>query len=217
MEETTSNLLIEVLKIYGLPGVLLILTFLLIIIAIYRLGPTILNEWKLSEKKEHDKKMQSSIKRGPKIQAVLREKLKSINLDHVFVAEFHNGSESITSIPYMKFDIIYEHMNPDYHGNDIFLSRLYENEHILTHDQLPELLFRNFYISYHVDDIKNLDEHLYLRMRSRGSKLFAANLICDKNGAPIAFVGGFNFDDKKIINKEELHNCASLLEKIYNE
>ena len=216
MEEVTSNLLSEALKIYGLPGVILILVFMVIIVTIYKLGPEILDRWERNNKKRHDNYMNKSIKRGPKVQQVLREYFSNINTDHIFVAEFHNGSTDVVGIPYMKFDVIYEHISPSYHGNDIYLSILYENEHILTHDQLPELLFSNYSLKYNLKEIEDIDEHLYLRMKGRGAKSIALSLICDKEYRPVAFVGGINFSDKEI-NLSELNKCASAIEKIYRE
>ena len=216
MEEATSSLLVEALKIYGLPGAILILVFLIILVTIYKLGPEILDKWERNNKKRHDNFMNKSIKRGPKVQQVLRENFPSINTDHIFVAEFHNGSTDVVGIPYMKFDVIYEHISPEYHGNDIFLSRLYENEHILTHDQLPSLLFNNYTLKYSLEEIESIDEHLYLRMKSRGASSIALSLICDNSYRPIAFVGGINFSDKEI-SLSELNKCASAIEKIYRE
>ena len=216
MEEATSSLLVEALKIYGLPGVILILVFLIILVTIYKLGPDILDKWEQNNKKRHDNFMNKGIKRGPKVQQVLRESFSNINTDHIFVAEFHNGSTDVVGIPYMKFDVIYEHISPEYHGNDIFLSRLYENEHILTHDQLPSLLFNNYTLKYNLEEIESIDEHLYLRMKSRGASSIALSLICDNSYRPIAFVGGINFSDKEI-SLSELNKCASAIEKIYRE
>ena len=216
MEEATSNLLSEALKIYGLPGVILILVFMVIIVTIYKLGPEILDQWERNNKKRHDSSMSKSIKRGPKVQQVLREYFSNINTDHIFVAEFHNGSTDVVGIPYMKFDVIYEHISPNYHGNDIYLSRLYENEHILTHDQLPGLLFSNYSLKYHLEELEDIDEHLYLRMKGREVKSIALSLICDKDYRPVAFVGGINFSDKEI-SLSELNKCASAIEKIYRE
>lgn len=216
MEEATSNLLIEVLKIYGLPGVILLLLFITVVVLTYKLGPNILNRWEQQKMGMHDKQMQNSIKRGPKIQKILRDNFGGTHCDHLFVGEFHNGSTDVTGIPYMKFDIIYEHVGPEYHGNDIFLNRLYENEHILTHDQLPDLLFRNYSLCYNINELKDIDEHLYLRMKSRDMKSIALCLICDINYKPIAFIGGVSFSDKKI-NITELNKCANDIEKIYRE
>ena len=216
MEEATSNLLSEALKIYGLPGVILILVFMVIIVTIYKLGPEILDRWERNNKKRHDSYMSKSIKRGPKVQQVLREYFSNISTDHIFVAEFHNGSTDVVGIPYMKFDVIYEHISPNYHGNDIYLSRLYENEHILTHDQLPGLLFGNYSLKFNLKELEDIDEHLYLRMKGRGVKSIALSLICDKDYRPVAFVGGINFSDKEI-SLSELNKCASAIEKIYRE
>ena len=65
-----------------------------------------------------------------------------------------------------------------------------------------------------IDDLVSIDEHLYLRMKSRGVKSIALSLICDNNYKPVAFVGGMNFSDKEI-NLSELNKCAIVNKKIY--
>ena len=152
------------------------------------------------------------------MQSELRTRLPSIGCDHIFAAEFHNGTKSISGIPYMKFDIIFEHITPKFHVNDCLLVRLYENEYVQTHDQLPGLLFQNKNIIYTLDQIYEIDEQLYLRMKSRNINLIALSIFYNKKKIPAGFVGCFKFDNtNSTISMEELNKCTREIENIYNK
>ena len=219
MEENTSQFLIEVMKQYGLIGVIIIILLLIILITIYKFGPQIFEKWKRSwkdkEYKDHHDRMMHGIKKGPRVQSTLRNFLPSIKCDHLFVGEFHNGTTNIIGIPYMKLDIIFEHITPKFHENDCLLVRLYENEYVQTHDQLPGLLFQHNNIVYTLEELQYIDEQLYFRMKSRDIKVIALSLIYNTKNIPVGIVGCFNFDNEKI-NMNELIKCSKEIENIYN-
>ena len=215
MEDNTSQFLIEVLKQYGIVGVIIIIVLLIILVSIYKFGPQIYDKWKHKEYEDHHKRMMHGIRKGPQVQSVLRKYLPLIKCDHLFVGEFHNGTSSIVGIPYMKLDIIFEHITPKFHENDCLLVRLYENEYVQTHDQLPGLLFQHNSIIYTLEELEYLDEQLYFRMKSRGVKVMALNLVYNTQGIPVGIVGCFNFGDKQI-DMNELVKCSKEIENIYN-
>lgn len=215
MEQATSNFLIEVLKQYGIFGVIVVLIFLSTLLIIYKFGPQIYDNWKNKNSEDHHKRMMHGIKKGPVVQSCLRKYMSIIDCDHLFVGEFHNGTTSIVGIPYMKLDIIFEHINPKFHENDCLLVRLYENEYVQTHDQLPGLLFQNNIIKYTLDELEIIDEQLYFRMKSRGIKSIGLSLIYNLKNIPVGIVGCFNFDNNEI-NMNELSKCSKEIENIYN-
>jgi hypothetical protein len=118
----------------------------------------------------------------------------------------------------MKFDIIFEHITPKFHVNDCLLVRLYENEYVQTHDQLPGLLFQNKNIIYSLEEIYEIDEQLYLRMKSRNINHIALSIFYNSKHIPAGFVGCFNFEgNENKINMEELIKCTKEIENIYNK
>ena len=215
MDSNTSHFLGEVMKQYGLIGVIIIICLLIILVILYKFGPQIYDNWKNKEYEDHHKRMMHSIKKGPYVQATLRNFLPSIKCDHLFVGEFHNGTKSIVGIPYMKLDIIFEHITPKFHENDCLLVRLYENEYVQTHDQLPGLLFQHKNIGYSLEELQYIDEQLYFRMKSRGVKKMALSLIYNTKNIPVGVVGCFNFSNEKI-DINELIKCSKEIENIYN-
>lgn len=216
MEQQAPNFLLEVLKQYGLAGVIIVMILAALIITIYKIGPQIVNKWKQINDIDHHKRMMHGIKKGPLVQQLLRSSAPLISCDHIFVGEFHNGTTNIVGIPYMKLDIIFEHITPKFHNNDCLLVRLYENEYVQTHDQLPGLLFQNNTLIYTLDEIEFIDEQLYFRMKSRGIKIIALSLIYNKDNIPVGIVGCFNFGDNNI-NIDELNKCTKEIENIYNK
>lgn len=218
MEINASQFLLEVLKQYGLFGLIIVTILILLVVIIYRLGPIIIEKFGDIADRGHDVRMMHGIKKGPLVQSELRKKLPEIQCDHIFVAEFHNGTKSITGIPYVKLDIIFEHITPKFHANDCLLTRLYENEYVQTHDQLPGLLFQNNTIIYTIDEISEIDEQLYLRMKSRNINVIALSLFYNKKNRPAGFVGCFNFEsNKNNIKTDELIKCTKEIENIYNK
>jgi hypothetical protein len=216
MQENTSQFLSEVMKQYGLFGVIVIIILLTTLIVIYKFGPQIYDTWKAKASDDHHKRMMHGIKKGPLVQSTLRNYLPLIKCDHIFVGEFHNGTSSIVGIPYMKFDIIFEHITPKLHENDCLLVRLYENEYVQTHDQLPGLLFQHNNIVYTLDELQCIDEQLYFRMKSRGVKVMAMSLIYNTKNIPVGIVGCFCFEEDTI-NMNELIKCSKEIENIYNK
>lgn len=215
--ENSHEFLIEVLKQYGIIGVIFIILLLGTFGIFYKYGDQIYSAWRNRKTGDHYKRMMHGVKKGPLVHSTLREFAPKINCDHIFIAEFHNGTTSITGIPYMKLDVIFEHISPRFHANDCLLVRLYENEYIQTHDQLPGVLFQNNYIHYTIDELEYIDEQLYFRMKSREISSIAMSLIYNTKGIPVGLVGCFNFDIDKKIDNNELKKCSKEIENIYNK
>ena len=72
-----------------------------------------------TKKASHTKQFLDRLKLGPQLHKTLNTFRNRINADHIFIGSFHNGNESITGIPYYKFDIIAERFRPDKVEQDI--------------------------------------------------------------------------------------------------
>ena len=68
---------------------------------------------------QHTKQFNDRLKLGPQLHKTLNAFRNRINADHIFIGSFHNGNESLTGIPYYKFDIIAERFRPDKVERDI--------------------------------------------------------------------------------------------------
>lgn len=187
-------------------------------------GPAIflkkIEEKETENNKEHFSKVMAQFNQAPKLHKVLKLYRDRINCDHIFFGTFHNGSISISGIPYCKFDIVAEKFKPGYNSKDnIELTSVYKDSDVIVHDSLPLIISQEDYVYYKVDengncDLEEVDDILYRRLIKRGIKQFAIDLIRDEDMNPIGFVGCFDFDYENM-NFKELYNCARELEEIY--
>jgi hypothetical protein len=160
------------------------------------------------------------IKLGPQLHKVLNNFRSRINCDHIFIGSFHNGNESITGIPYYKFDIIAERFRPDKVDRDIEFAPMYKDHDLLRHDLLPSEVVQMGVVHYIIDqdgnsNLEDVDDIVYRRMIGRDVKQLAIALLSDpNNGTPSGFVGcvKYNYDE---INLMELKECSIELERMY--
>lgn len=172
-----------------------------------------------SRSSEHTKQFLDRIKLGPKLHKSLNTFRNRINADHIFIGSFHNGNESLTGIPYYKFDIIAERFRPDKVERDVEFAFMYKDADLLRHDLLPTEVVQRNTVKYIIDEkgdseLKYIDDIIYRRMLGRDIKQLAISLLRDPNGTPSGFVGCVRYDYEEI-DIEELKSCGDELEQIY--
>ena len=176
-------------------------------------------EIKIPEKPSHPKQFLDRLKLGPQLHKTLNTFRTRINADHIFIGSFHNGNESITGIPYYKFDIIAERFRPDKVERDIEFAFMYKDADLLRHDLLPSEVVQSGTVHYIIDEngnsiLADIDDIIYRRMIGRDIKQLAISLLRDPNGTPSGFVGCVRYDYDKI-DLQELKDCGSELENVY--
>lgn len=167
----------------------------------------------------HTKQFLDRLKLGPQIHKTLNNFRTRINTDHIFIGSFHNGNESITGIPYYKFDIIAEKFKRNKSDGDIEFAPMYKDNDLLRHDLLPSEVVQNSYVHYIINedgssDLEDIDDILYSRMLGRGIKQLALSVLRDPSGTPSGFVGCIRFDYEKM-DIHELIECGRELEIDY--
>lgn len=170
-------------------------------------------------KDNHSKQFLDRLKLGPNIHASLRNFCNRVNTDHIFVGSFHNGNESITGIPYYKFDIIAERFAKNKVNDDIEFAFMYKDADLLRHDLLPSEVVQQGLVHYIIDENENsyleeVDDIIYRRMVGRGIKQLAISLLHDPTGMPSGFVGCVKYDYNEM-DINELRECGKELENIY--
>jgi hypothetical protein len=171
------------------------------------------------KKEAHTKQFLDRLKLGPQLHKTLNTFRTRVNADHIFIGSFHNGNESITGIPYYKFDIIAERFRPDKVEQDIEFAPMYKDADLLRHDMLPSEVVQEGIVHYVIDEnessiLSDVDDILYRRMLGRDIKQLAISLLRDPSGTPSGFVGCVRYDYEKI-DLLELKDCAIELECIY--
>lgn len=182
-------------------------------------NPTVVVNNSQTTKSEHSKQFMDRLKLGPNIHKSLRNFCSRVNADHIFVGSFHNGNESITGIPYFKFDIIAERFAKNKVEDDIEFAFMYKDAELLRHDMLPSEVVQQGVVHYIIDENENsyledVDDIIYRRMVGRGIKQLAISLLHDPTGMPSGFVGCVRYDHEEI-DLHELQECGHELENIY--
>ena len=174
---------------------------------------------KSGSRSAHTKQFLDRLKLGPQLHKTLNTFRSRINVDHIFIGSFHNGNESITGIPYYKFDIIAEKFRPDKVSIDCEFAHMYKDADLLRHDLLPSEVVQRGIVHYTIDEnnaseLSKIDDIIYRRMLGRDIKQLVVCLLRDPNGTPSGFVGGvkYDYDD---IDLTELKDCGLELESVY--
>lgn len=172
------------------------------------------------DKSSHTKQFADRLKLGPQLHKTLNTFRSRVNADHIFIGSFHNGNESITGIPYYKFDMIAERFRPDKVYKDLEFAHMYKDADLLRHDSLPQEVVQNTTVHYIIDKdgnspLADIDDIIYRRMLGRDIKQLAVSLLRDPNGTPSGFVGCVKYDYEEI-NLTELRECGIELEQIYS-
>lgn len=174
----------------------------------------------IENKSAHPKQFLDRLKLGPQLHKALNNFMSRINCDHIFVGSFHNGNESLTGIPYYKFDIIAERFRPDKVERDIEFASMYKDNDLLRHDMLPSEVVQLGVVHYIIDKngnsiLKDIDDIVYRRMIGRDIKQLAISLLSDPiTATPSGFVGCVSYSYDKI-DLMELKECATELESTY--
>ena len=167
----------------------------------------------------HTKQFLDRLKLGPQLHKTLNTFRTRINADHIFIGSFHNGNESITGIPYYKFDIIAERFRPDKVERDTEFAHMYKDADLLRHDLLPSEVVQRGTVHYIINsdgtsDLAAIDDIVYRRMIGRDIKQLAVSLLRDPAGTPSGFVGCVRYDYENI-DLQELRECGLELEGVY--
>lgn len=170
-------------------------------------------------KSSHTKQFADRLKLGPQLHKTLNNFRSRINADHIFIGSFHNGNESLTGIPYYKFDIIAERFRPDKVCRDLEFAHMYKDADLLRHDMLPQEVVQNTTVHYIINpdgtsNLSEIDDIIYRRMLGRDIKQLAVSLLRDPDGTPSGFVGCVRYDYEKL-DITELKECGTELEQIY--
>lgn len=171
------------------------------------------------DRASHTKQFADRIKLGPQLHKTLNTFRSRVNADHIFIGSFHNGNESLTGIPYYKFDLIAERFRPDKVYRDLEFAFMYKDADLLRHDSLPQEVVQNTTVHYIIDKdgnspLADIDDIVYRRMLGRDIKQLAVSLLRDPAGTPSGFVGCVKYDYEDI-DLTELRECGIELEQIY--
>lgn len=154
---------------------------------------------------------------APSIHALINEGLNTCACDHIAVALLHNGTVSLSGIPYIKAGVIAEKYKPIRHPNDIDLMVRYKDEDIVSHNKLPAAVVQNPQIEFAIakdSTLIEIDAALYNKCLAIGIKRIAFEAVRDMSGLTTGFIVIYKFDDSPL-NMVGLHNTTVAIERLY--
>lgn len=177
---------------------------------------------------ENSKKhVQTVLDIAPVVNTILENGLDECNLDHIALGMLHNGTNSPSGAPYIKFNIVSERYKPLVNIQDIELIPSYQNVDIIQHNKLPQSIAHSNYLLFDLDKecqqntktncaavLKELDVNLYHKCISRGIKQLIFAPIKDKDNISNGVLIGYRFDILPI----NVHNFIAqkkLLKRLY--
>lgn len=160
-------------------------------------------------------------KLAPTIHSVIQNNMGDIKADHVFVALLHNGTKSLTGIPFVKMDVIVEKYNPLANPNDIEYSAQYTNEEIMRHDKLPSVILHKDFLDIIVNEdgysqMDALDAISAREMRKIGTKRIMFECIRDASTNVMGFVCAYSYNTKEM-DVDTFREMVKMLERLYRD
>ena len=160
-------------------------------------------------------------KLAPTIHTVIQSNMDAMRADHIFVALLHNGTQSLTGIPFVKMDVIVEKYNPLENPNDIEYSTQYTNEEIMRHDKLPGVILHKDFVDINVNEdgysqMDALDAISAREMRKIGTKRIMFECIRDANTNVMGFVCAYSYKTNDM-NVDSFRDMVKMLERLYRD
>lgn len=178
------------------------------------------NRIEQENKLKHKKAFDDALRLGDEIYDILMKYTREINCHHIFVGSFHNGSESLEGIPYIKMDIIREVYHPtDVYELDHAFAPVYKDCELSLLGKLPRMLIQNKLLYFNVDEKGNSEMFKYdslviRRMIGMDIKQIALH-VTQENGIASGFVGCVRYDNDDM-DLDQLELCVKELEIIHN-
>jgi len=148
-----------------------------------------------------EEKMDRFAVNANRVQQLIYHLLNEFDADRVSVYEYHNGGKTITGIDFKKCSNTYEvvglgieekyneHQNIPISVNFLWNKLLMDRKPIFISD---------------ICSLKQTDHTIYQMLKSQGIKSYYSRLIKDYNGKPIGFMTIKYYNDKVVLDDEQL-------------
>lgn len=120
----------------------------------------------------HDDKINNRMINNEKINLLLEKLFYQCNADRVMLLEYHNGSNNLSGLPFIKASAIYEIV-----GDNVFpVANQYQDVQLSL---LPFVykLNKQGYFCGDVDELENIDRGLYYKLKSNNTEHFGACIV----------------------------------------
>ena len=167
------------------------------------------------QEKIHDYEMSLRMKNSAALNNTITQLMFETNADRVMLAEYHNGSSSVSGIPFLKCSVTFEAFK-DEMGYGV--ANEYQQQQITLYPFLSHIGENYLYRGFVDTDLKNIDKSYAYKLLSHGIEYIIVSQIVNDNGSKCGMLI-LEYTDASVINefivKQRLHKasqeCAALL------
>jgi hypothetical protein len=157
----------------------------------------IFNSYRDKLDKDHKKSVEYRMKSTPIIINYLNSLAVETNAHRAFIMEYHNGKSNSTGLQWQFADLTFSNDNTDHNMYNYVDMPLTDSPHTLY-------LHRNTYFVGTIEELKQIDKKLSLRMESNDYVYCTMMMIYGKNLEPIGYLA---LSFKEMPNKDS--NCLN--------
>ena len=165
--------------------------------------------------KIHDYEMNLRMKNSAALNNVVLHLMYETNADRVLLAEYHNGSENISGIPFLKWSVTFESFRDEV---GFGVANEYQHQQITLYPFITHIGENYLYRGFVETDLKKIDKsYAYKLMANKVEYIIVSQIVNDK-GLKCGMLILEYMDASKIdayIVKQKLHaasqECAALL------
>lgn len=153
--------------------------------------------------KKHDELVKKRFAIGPLISNILKDIIISLGASRASVIEMHNGTNSLSGIPFIYGDMMYEETDKDVS----FTIDEYKDFNMSKFPFITKFFYEGSWFGP-VEEMKDIDKMLYLKMTCNDTKYFGFMTINGLN-SPVGFLT-VSFKDDDIPPKERIYTDLAI-------
>lgn len=165
--------------------------------------------------KIHDYEMSLRMKNSSALNSAITQLMYESKADRVMLAEYHNGSSSVSGIPFLKWSVTFESFRDEM---GFGVANEYQQQQITLYPFLTHIGENYLYRGFVERDLKEIDKSYAYKLLSHGIEYIIVSQIVNNNGSKCGMLI-LEYTDASIIDeyvvKQRLHKtsqeCAALL------
>lgn len=167
------------------------------------------------QQKIHDYEMSLRLKNSSALNNSIIQLMYETKADRVMLAEYHNGSSSISGIPFLKWSVTFEAFRDEM---GFGVANEYQQQQITLYPFLSHIGENYLYRGFVDADLKKIDKSYAYKLLSHGIEYIIVSQIVNNNGSKCGMLI-LEYTDYTVIDqyvvKQKLHKasqeCAALL------
>ena len=167
------------------------------------------------EQKIHDLEMNMRLQNSSALNNLVIQLLYETNADRVLLAEYHNGSENISGIPFLKWSVTFESFRDEV---GFSVANDYQQQQITLYPFITHIGENFLYRGYVNTDLKKIDNSYAYKLMAHHIEYIIVSQIVNDKGSKCGMLI-LEYTDASVIDeynvKQKLHKasqeCAALL------